>query len=143
MKNATPKIAITGMATWAGRLLFGPRLVGRDSLLRAKPATAAERARSLRIDNNIFMFSIPLTRISLPPACGNSITNHRADRRRERHHRSDRLLFSAQTRRGKFQGPLPISPGENPVVPCQPAATNLSLLRMRGGRKRFPLCDGL
>lgn len=143
MKNATAKTAITGIAPRTDRLRVGPRLVGRDSLLRAKAGMAAERARPFRIDNNIFMFSIPLARISLPSACGNSITNHRADRRRERHRRSDRLLLSAQTRRGKFQGPLPISPGENPVVPCQPAATNLPLLWMRGGRKRFPFCDGL
>ena len=145
MDNTMAEIAIIGMATWIGDLPLDPRLVGSDSLLRVKTPKAlrAERARPLTIDNNIFMFSIPLARISLPPACGNSITNHRADRRRERHHRSDRLLLSAQTRRGKFQGALPISPGENPVVPCQLAATNLSLLWMRGRRKRFSLCDGL
>src|SRR5882724_270730 len=145
MKNATAKIVITGRATWRDGLRVSPRFVGRDSLPRAEAPKAfgAERARPFRIGNKIFMFSIPLARISLPPACGNSITNHRADRSRQRHRRSDRLLLSAQTRRGKFQSALPISPGENPVVPCQPAATNLSLLWMRGGRKRFPLCDGL
>src|SRR5438093_4704179 len=117
MKNEAAKIVTTGSATWRDDLRVVPLLISR-------------------IDNNIFMFSIPLARISLPSACGNSITNHRADRRRERHRRSDRLLLSAQTRRGKFQGALSISPGEDAVIPCQPAATNLPLLWIWGVRKR-------
>src|SRR6266480_48557 len=124
MKDAAAKIVITGSATWRNELRLVPLLMSR-------------------IDNNIFMFSIRPARISLPSACGNSITNHRADRRRERYCRSDRLVFSPQTRGSQFQGALPIPSGENRVVSCESAAANLPLLRMWGGRERVPLCDGL
>src|SRR6266516_5539357 len=124
MKDAAAKIVTTGSATWRDDLRIVPLLISR-------------------IDNDIFMFSIRPARISLPSACGNSITNHRADRRGERYCRSDWLVFSSQTRGSQFQGALPVPSGENRVVPCESAAANLPLLRMWGGRERVPLCDGL
>src|SRR5205814_8195617 len=72
-----------------------------------------------------------------------SAGDNRANRRRQRYRGSDRLVFSAETCRSKFQGALPISPGKDAVVHCEPSTANISLFWLRRGRERFPFSSGL
>src|SRR5207248_4562970 len=60
-----------------------------------------------------------------------SFGDNRADRRRERYRRSNRFVLSTETRGGEFQGALPISSGENPVVHGESEPADVSLLRVR------------
>src|ERR1700719_715948 len=121
---------------------------------RACPISSADKtAIKTSIDNFFIVWKAPRRRVNLASlqkanerkinSPRDSIRNHRADRGRQRHRRGDRLVFSVETGRRKFQGALSLSSGENAFVSRQSAAPDISLLRLRRRRKRFPVRDGI